>query len=166
MIKINIRWSDIDANRHLANSAYINFMSYARVVFIKDAGITQQVLAQLNLGPIVFYEHLYYFKEVLPDQPIFINVQLKGMSENGCFFSFEQEMYNQKGENVAAYEMMGAWMDLKSRKLTALPGFLMDKFNALTTVEDFKILTKEDTRKHQKAPHPIDPKIIKEALRG
>lgn len=166
MIKINIRWSDIDANRHLANSAYINFMSYARVVFIKEAGITQHVLSRLNLGPIVFYEHLYYFKEVLPDQPVFINVKLKGMSKNGKFFSFEQDMYNQSGENVATYEMMGAWMDLPSRKLTALPDFLMDKFNAFTAADDFKILTKEDTRKYQKAPHPIDPKIIEETLKG
>jgi len=29
--EFDIRWSDIDANRHLANSAYTNFMSHTRM---------------------------------------------------------------------------------------------------------------------------------------
>ena len=34
--QFEIRWSDIDANGHLANSAYTNFMSHARMSFLQN----------------------------------------------------------------------------------------------------------------------------------
>ena len=33
-----IRWSDVDANGHLANSAYTNFMSHTRMAFFAENG--------------------------------------------------------------------------------------------------------------------------------
>ena len=36
--EFEIRWSDIDANRHLANSAYLNFMSHTRMAFLMELG--------------------------------------------------------------------------------------------------------------------------------
>lgn len=160
MIKVNIRWSDIDANRHLANSAYINFMSYARVVYMKQAGVSQKTLADFNLGPIVFYEHIYYFREVMPDQPVYIDIELDGLSENGTFFAFKQNMYDRNGINVATYEMMGAWIDLDKRKLTVLPEDILHRFKSFKVAESFKTLTPADTRKHNKYAEDIDPQFI------
>lgn len=160
MIKVNIRWSDIDANRHLANSAYINFMSYARVVYMKKSGISHKELAQLHMGPVVFYEHIYFFKEVLPDQPVYINVELAGASADGMFFAFRQDMYDKSGRHMATYDMMGAWIDMNTRKLTTLHPDILRKFNTYKRTEDFKILTKEDTRKFNKTPRDIDPQLI------
>jgi len=155
MIKIDIRWSDIDANRHLANSAYVNFMSYARIIEMRRAGLTHHELAKYNLGPIVFYEKIFYFKEVLPDQPVFVDIQLKGLSEDYRFFEFEQNLYDQSGQHMAGYEMMGAWIDMKSRKLVSLPEELSKMFDHIKRTEDFRILTKEDTRKHNKIPKQL-----------
>lgn len=50
----DIRWSDIDANRHLANTAYINFMSHTRMSYLTESGFGQKEMAELNLGPVVF----------------------------------------------------------------------------------------------------------------
>ncbi len=163
MIRINIRWSDIDANRHLANSAYINFMSYARTVFLRKGGFSQQNLAKYNIGPIVFYEHVYYFKEVLTDEPIYITAELKGLSEDLQFFEFVHNMYDKQGENKARAEMMGAWIDLNTRKLTTLPEEFADKFSDLNKSADFKILTKEDTRRFNVRPVNIAPELVIES---
>ncbi len=160
MIKVDIRWSDIDANRHLANSAYIDFMSYARVVFMRDGGLTQAVLEENDMGPVVFYEHMYYFKEVLPDEPVYVSVELKGMAEDGSFFQFVHNMYDKNGKNRAHCEMMGAWINLSTRKLTALPQELITRFSKLKRADDFKILTKEDTRKYGVFPKDIDAKYV------
>lgn len=164
MVKINIRWSDIDANRHLANSAYINFMSYARIQYMRKAGISQKTLMNHNLGPIVFYEHIYYFKEVMPDEPLYVSVELKGMSDDGRFFQFTHNMYDKKGQNMASCEMMGAWINMSTRKLTALPEILTDKFSHFDRSADYKVLTKEDTRKYGVKPKHIDAQTIKEKL--
>ena len=52
--EFDIRWSDLDANRHLANSAYINFMSHTRMGFLMENGYGQQELVKHHLGPVVF----------------------------------------------------------------------------------------------------------------
>lgn len=89
--EFEVRWSDVDANRHLANSAYQNFMSHTRMAFLLQNGFTQKELAKYNLGPVVFYEHIYYFKEILPEDSVEVTLKLKGLSKDGMFFSFEHD---------------------------------------------------------------------------
>lgn len=150
--QFEVRWSDIDANRHLANSAYQNFMSQTRMAFLLQNGFTQKELAKHNLGPVVFYEHIYYFKEILPEDAVEVSLRLKGLSEDGMFFSFEHDFFNQKGQNCARCEMLGSWIDMKTRKLTVLPKHLLKPLELLGKTGDFKVLTKEDTRKYQVYP--------------
>lgn len=66
----DIRWSDLDANRHLANASYLNFMSHTRMGFLMECGFNQESMAQYQLGPVVFYEYIYYFKEAFAGKPI------------------------------------------------------------------------------------------------
>lgn len=153
--KFEIRWSDLDANRHLANSAYQNFMSHTRMAFLIESGMSSKELVKLGLGPVVFYEHIYYFKEIMPEDSVTVSVELKGLSEDGMFFEFVHNLYNQQGKNCASAEMLGAWIDLKSRKLAPLPQDLMNKIKKLEATEDFKVLTQEDTRKHKVYPKDL-----------
>ena len=147
-----IRWSDVDANRHLANSAYINFMSHTRMAFLIEQGFDHKTMAAHKIGPVVFYEHVYYFKEAFPGKPIKVSLEIMGLSEDGMFFEFHHNFYNHKGENIARCEMMGAWIDLKARKLTGLTNDLLSKFSALEKADGFKVLTKEDSRKFARVP--------------
>jgi acyl-CoA thioester hydrolase len=152
--QFEVRWSDIDANRHLANSAYQNLMSHTRMAFLLKNGFTRKELAKHNLGPVVFYEHIYYFKEILPEDTVEVTLRLKGLSEDGMFFSFEHDFYNHKGQNCARCEMLGAWIDMRTRKLTILPEHLFNHLDQLEKTTDFKVLTQEDTRKHKVYPSP------------
>ena len=153
--EFDVRWSDIDANRHLANSAYQNMMSHARMAFLIQNGFTHEALISHNLGPIVFYEHIYYFKEIMPEDQVTVSIALKGLSKDGRFFQFEHNFYNQNGKNCARAEMMGSWIDMKSRKLTGLPDEMLQSIEAMDKTADFKVLTKEDTRKHQQVPKDL-----------
>ena len=150
--EFEIRWSDIDANRHLANTAYINFMSHTRMGFLMENGFGYKELARHNLGPVVFFEHIYYFKEVFAGKPVTVTLSLKGLSEDGMYFEFVHDFYDHKGRNFASCEMMGGWIDLKERKLTGLPAELFENLNSLDHTSDFRTLTKEDTRKFGKRP--------------
>lgn len=152
-----IRWSDIDANRHLANTAYINFMSHTRMSFLMENGFGQEELAKFNLGPVVFYEHVYYFKEVFAGKPVKVTLELKGLAEDGKYFEFLHNFYDYKGKNFARCEMMGGWIGLKERKLTGLPEELFQNLNSLSHTEDFRMLSNEDTRKFDKHPQDIEP---------
>lgn len=153
--EFDIRWSDIDANRHLANTAYINYMSHTRMGFLIENGFGQKEMAENKLGPVVFYEHVYYFREVFPGKPVKVSLQLKGLSEDGMYFEFVHNFYDHKGRNFASCEMMGGWMDLETRKLRGLPKELFDNLNTIERSDDFKVLTKEDTRKFNKKPKDL-----------
>jgi acyl-CoA thioester hydrolase len=150
--EFDIRWSDIDANRHLANSAYINFMSHTRMGFFMQNGLSQREMLHYNIGPVVFYEHIYYFKEVFVGKPITVSLQLKGLSDDGMYFEFLHNFYDIHGKNFASCEIMGGWIDMKERKLAALPKELMDRLVGLEKTGDFRVLNKEDTRKYGKKP--------------
>src|SRR5690554_7821950 len=153
--EFEIRWSDVDANRHLRNSAYIDYMSHTRMSFMMENGLDQKHLVDYNLGPVAFYEHVYYFREVFPGKPVKVSLQLKGISEDGMYFQFLHNFYDEKGKNFARCEMMGGWIDMDARKLTKLPQELLDRFLAFEKSEDFKILSKEDTRKFGQRPQDL-----------
>ena len=150
--QFEIRWSDVDANRHLANSAYTNFMSHTRMAFLIEKGFTMKELAKYNIGPVVFYEHMFYFKEAFMGQPITVSLEVSGLSKDGTLFKFDHNFYNHKGENIAFCEMMGAWINLKERKMTTLPEELLVLAEAFPKTEDFMVLTKEDTRAKGRMP--------------
>ena len=150
-----IRWSDIDANRHLANSAYINFMSHTRTAFLQDFGFSLLELNKQQIGPVVFYEHIHYFREAFLGQTIKVSLEVSGLSKDGMFFKFDHNFYTVKGIHLAFCEMSGAWIDLKKRQLTPLPEVLLALANKFPKTENYKLLTKEDTRKNGKNPKNI-----------
>ena len=154
--QFEIRWSDVDANGHLANSAYTNFMSHARMSFFGEHGFSMPEIRKHNIGPVVFYEHMYYFKESFIGAPITVTIEVSGLSADGMLFKFEHNFYNEKGDNLAYCEMQGAWIDLKKRKLTELPDVLLVLANSFPKSDSFKILTKADTRSHGILPKPLN----------
>jgi len=147
-----IRWSDVDANSHLANSAYVNFMSHTRVGFLNTHGFSMKELIDHGIGPVVFSEQIYYFKESFLGQILTVTLAVSGLSEDGMFFKFEHNFYNQKGQHVATCDILGAWIDLKTRQLISLPENLLSLIAQFPRSENFKTLTKEDTRKSGKKP--------------
>lgn len=154
--EFEIRWNDVDANRHLANKAYVEFAAHTRMSFLIERGFDHKLLDKLNIGPVVFYEHIYYFKEVFAGKPLKVSLELSGLSEDGMFFEFRHNYYDHKGRNVAHCEIMGAWIDLKTRKLIGLPEEVFHYFDDVAKPDDFRVLTKEDTRRHQKRPVDLE----------
>lgn len=153
--QFEIRWSDVDANLHLRNSAYVDYMSHTRMSYFQDRGFNQNKLHELGLGPVALYEHLYYFKEVFPGETYNGFFAVKGISEKGTFFSFLHDFYDLSGKNLARCEMLGAWIDLVSRKLVEPPHALWEFLEGLDKADDFKTLTKEDTRRFGVLPKDL-----------
>jgi acyl-CoA thioester hydrolase len=150
-----IRWSDVDGNGHLANSAYLNFMSHTRVGFLNDHGFSMKKLIEFGIGPVVFSEQIHYFKESFLSQILTVTLSVSGLSDDGMFFKFEHNFYNQKGKHVATCDIFGAWMDLKTRSLTILPEYLKALVEKFPKSTNFKVLTKEDTRQSGKKPQDL-----------
>ena len=67
--EFEIRWNDLDANRHLANITYLSYASETRMAYLNHIGLTHKDLHKKAIGPIVFNEQLFYFKELFSHTP-------------------------------------------------------------------------------------------------
>ncbi len=154
--EFEIRWNDLDANRHLANSSYVNYMSHTRMSALMDHGIDHSELAKYNIGPVVFQEHIFYFKESQHGK-ITVSFELGGASEDGVFFKFIHNFYNEQGDNLAACDILGGWIDLEKRKLVPLPEEFLGKLYKMPRSADFRVLDKTDMRASGRMPVPMKP---------
>ena len=152
--KYKVLWADLDANWHLANFSYLKYSTDARMSFFDSIGLTKENLLKKELGPVVFYEHIYYYKEILLGNEFYVSVEIDGYSEDKRFGKLIQNFY--KGKiNMARIEILFALMDLKERKLSKFPDDQFEKIKKYPKTKSFKIITKNDTRIDGKLPENL-----------
>lgn len=159
-----VRWSDLDANRHLANASYMNFTSYARISYLRKFGVTMQNLEKWNIGPAVLREEFSFFREAHDGQEIVITVQQTGISEKGEMFEFEHNLYlKEDGTHLAYSKVFGVWFSMDKRKITPPPAEMLEKLSLAIDPENIRKLTMDDIKKLPVKPENIDPKMFTNA---
>jgi len=141
-VKLKFRWSDLDPNGHIRNSAYCDMFVDARMQLFKSSGFTLSKFASLNMGPVVLREDFYYIKELFGDAEVYVAVYIAGKTEDNRYFRFVQEMYNTQGSLCAYLEFTFGMMDLSLRKMVAPPPVLLDNFLSLEKTDHYAIIDK------------------------
>ena len=129
--KIEVRWSDADANRHVRHSAYYEYGAHVRIRFFAVCGFDARAMNDLGIGPILFKEECSFIKEIHPDDTITINILKGEISENGARWVLHHEIFNQNNEKCAHISVKGAWLDLEKRKLILPPKAMADALHTL-----------------------------------
>lgn len=156
-----VRWSDLDANMHLANSSYLNFTSFARIELLRECGITLADLGRLRVGPAILREEISFFREAHEGQEIVISVVISGNSENGEIFEFEHNLYDKKtGTHLAYSRVFGVWFSTKERKKMPPPAEIQEKLQPYLNGEGTRILSFKDIKELPVLPKNIDPKTF------
>jgi acyl-CoA thioester hydrolase len=55
-------------------------MDHTRMSFFIELGFDCKVMVENKIDPVVFYEHMYYFREVFLGNPIKVSAVVMGMS--------------------------------------------------------------------------------------
>jgi acyl-CoA thioester hydrolase len=153
--EFEIRWSDLDANLHLGNSKYIDFMSHTRMSFLTENNLDLDVMFKNNFGPITLHEHIHYFKEIRPGETITVSLEISGHSNDGRFLMFEHNFYNSEGKNLAYAEILFSWIDIKKRKIAVIPEEMLVVIEGFPRSCNFQVLTKADTRRYGRMPKDL-----------
>lgn len=148
----DIRWSDLDANRHLANSAYANLLSETRMSFLRAHGFTQNEFAAQDFGPVIFSEEFYYVKEILPSETVHVTLELLANTPDYRFIKFAQCLFNEDKKLSLYAENLIGWMSLKSRKLIIPPPALIEMTINLAKADNYQELPADFTLKNPKIP--------------
>ncbi len=96
-----VGWSDVDANGHMANTAYLSKVVDVRMMFFEEQGFTMRDFERLRLGPVVMRDELEYFREFRMLELIRITLSLAGLSEDGSRFRLRNELFKED-EKLAA----------------------------------------------------------------
>lgn len=153
-----VRWSDLDANMHLANASYMNFTSFARIEFLRNAGIKLADLAKFKIGPAVLREEFSFFREAHEGQEVIITVEVTGNSVEGDIFQFEHNLYDKKtGTHLAYSRVFGVWFSMTDRKKQAPPAEILEKIIANIDSEKCRVLNYSDLKNLPVHPQNIDP---------
>ena len=139
IVPIQIRWSDIDQNRHLRHSAYYDYGAMVRMRYLNEHGLTTEKMEELQVGPILFREEALFKKEIVLEDEITVNVEIVSAREDYSRWSLRHTFFKEGDKLAAIINMDGAWLDLTKRRLAQPPEFVKDIFRSFSKSKDFKM---------------------------
>lgn len=141
IVPIQIRWSDIDQNRHLRHSAYYDYGAMVRMKFLNEGGLTTEKMEALSIGPILFREEALFKREITMEDKITVDVEICAARNDFSRWSLRHNFLKADGTLAAVINMDGAFLDLQKRKLTQPPEFVQAIFQNFEKSSDFKSST-------------------------
>ena len=140
---MQIRWADIDANRHLRHSVYYDFGAAMRMMFLNEGGLTTKKLEELQIGPVIFREEAIFKREILLEDNITMDVELIKATQDFSRWSLRHNII--KGDDILAaiINIDGAWLDMVKRKLAVPNEFIQSIFESFPRSADFEWTVRE-----------------------
>lgn len=134
-----VKWADMDPNRHMRHSVYNDYAAQTRVGMFSDFDLPVNEIGRLGYGPILFLEETKFFREINLLEIITVTCALTRLRRDGSRWSFQHEIFKESKEGVKAGEIAvdGAWLNLDSRKLGTIPELreVMNRFPKTTNFE-------------------------------
>jgi len=140
--EFEVRWADVDANKHMRHTAYNDYAAQVRVAFMMENGLDNEAIEEYAIGPVLFREETLFFRELVMCEKIKVDVRIRGLSKDGERWKMQHDIYKENGIPAATVNVEGAWIDSKKRKLKAPPAHLLEKFNELPKTDDFEWIIK------------------------
>ncbi len=135
--EIQVRWADLDPNVHLRHSVYYDWGALCRIEFFMKYGLSMKEMNALNVGPILFREECVFRKEVHYGDKVRINLKVSKARRDYSRWSIQHEIIKGEDTRAAVLTVDGAWLNLKERKLAAVPPQVLEVFEKAAKTPDF-----------------------------
>ena len=139
-LSLQVRWSDIDANRHLRHSVYYDYGALCRMEFLTEHGLSVQKLEELAIGPILFREEAIFKREIRFEDKIRITIEILKATEDFGRWSIRHEIRKEDNTLAATIQVDGAWIDMNKRKLATPDEFVRGIFMEMPKSPEFTFL--------------------------
>jgi acyl-CoA thioester hydrolase len=142
-LPIQIRWADIDANRHLRHSVYYDYGAAMRMQVLSERGLTTKKLEEFMMGPILFREEAIFKREITFEDKLTLTVELVKTTADFGRWSLRHHFLKGDGTLAAILNVDGAWIDLAKRKLAPANEFIKNIFEDFPRSQDFQLVVPE-----------------------
>jgi len=135
-----VRWGDIDGNRHVRNTAFSEYATHTRFRLLAAHGFDAARLEALRFGPVMMREETRYRRELHLGDCVTVTVRCSGISPDASHWRVHQEVRRDDGKDAALLTIQGGWIHLDTRKLIVPPAELAAVLLALPRTCDFEEL--------------------------
>lgn len=135
-----IIWAQVDPNGHLRHSAYYDLAAQVRVNAFSAHNLNIKDLLRLGVGPILFREEARFYKELVLNEEVRVDLKISKAREDGYKWSIIHTFYKKDDSVAATVTVDGAWMDLQQRKVTVPPKEIVQAFEEFPKTDDFEAL--------------------------
>jgi acyl-CoA thioester hydrolase len=140
LVPIQLRWADIDQNRHLRHSAYYDFGALTRMTFLNAHGLTTEKMEELKIGPVLFREEAIFKREIKFEDKITLDIEIVKATADFSRWSIRHHVTKADGTIAAVIQVDGAWIDLVRRKLAAPNEFIQTVFKDFPMSPEFETI--------------------------
>jgi acyl-CoA thioester hydrolase len=135
---VELRWADLDPNFHLRHSVYYDYAAYCRISYLQENGLSTDMMAKLQFGPILFREEAVFRKEIRPGDQLAIDLQVTKSRRDYSRWSIRHQLIKNGDIVSAVITVDGAWINTQERKLATPPTLIMNIFDKMPRSADFE----------------------------
>ena len=140
-------WRDIDANGHMANSAYLEYAVNTRVAYFASCGFAPTEFQRQGFGPVIKSDFTEYLRELKMGDEFRVTMEGGGLATDGSRFKIVNNFYKSDGTLSAKITTVGGWLGFKERKLIEPPELIKFAMEKLHRTEDFEELRSSISRR-------------------
>lgn len=135
---LEIRWADLDPNFHMRHSVYYDYGAYCRVCFLEEHGLSNALMQQLNVGPILFREECVFRKEIRLGDKLYIDLQILKARKDYSRWTIRHQLIKEENVLCAVIVVDGAWINTLQRKLATPPPEVVHVFEQMPRAKEFE----------------------------
>ncbi|MFD1436346.1 acyl-CoA thioesterase [Kroppenstedtia eburnea] len=117
--ELTVRSTDVDMIGHVNHAKYLEYLEWARFVWLDEIGLTMEEFHRRQLLPVVVHVSIDYIKELKFNERIRIVSDLLRIGGKSCVIG--QTVYNSAGELACKAEVTCVMIDARKRKAIELP---------------------------------------------
>ena len=136
-----VRWTDIDANRHVRYSAYLDAAAELRYKYFAEHGLPPEAFDNLGIGPVYTSLTANFFREVRLGETLTITYLLTGLSPQGIRWKVQHDFLKANGKKAVTVNLEGAMLNLTTRQPTVPTPEIMAVFQQVPRGKDFEVLS-------------------------
>ncbi|PVD51875.1 thioesterase [Terrimonas sp.] len=133
-----VRWADLDPNFHMLHSRYYDLGAYVRMCFLTEHGLNLQVMAEHQMGPILFREECVFKREIKFGDKLDITLHMLKARKDGSRWTMQHHIYINDETLAAVITVDGAWIHTERRRLATPPPHFAEVFYRIPRGEGFE----------------------------
>jgi acyl-CoA thioester hydrolase len=135
-----IRFSDIDANRHVNHAVYVDAAGDLRYRFFAEHGFPPERFHELGISPVYTAITSQFLREVQMGETVTITFTITGLSPQGSRWKVHHDVLKSNGKKAVVIDVEGLIIDLASRRAVAPIPELLEVFHLCPRAQDFEVM--------------------------